>query len=207
MRGGQDVGVDPARFPGGTAISAESAEELGKRWGFPVPSETGKWTGDADFSYQLGGAVVAPVAPLRVHQLAHLDPSAVTGDGMILLLPSLSRYEQKGGGVLTSADRTIYYSPELTSTSPPPEARSGWAIAGWVAGAARPERGRAVTWANSWDIRREMEENSQMFEGLASLRSSGDRRQPGGPALCAGGTFVGLPEGRAQFLADSLESG
>lgn len=117
----------------------------------------------------------------------------------VLLLPAQTRYEQKGGGTLTSTERRIRYSPEI------PGPRIGEAMAEWEIfmrigkAALGPEKSHLIHFDDSDAIRAEMECAMPLYRGIASLHQEGEAVQYGGSLLCANGVCANLPDGRARF--------
>jgi anaerobic selenocysteine-containing dehydrogenase len=137
--------------------------------------------------------------PLRVHQDLFLNTSMfVEPRAAVLLLPAQTRYEQKGGGTLTSTERRIRFSPEI------PGPRVGEAMAEWeifmrAAEAAFPEKRELIHFDSAEAIRAEMERTMPLYAGIGSLHNAGDAVQYGGALLCANGVCANLPGGRARF--------
>jgi anaerobic selenocysteine-containing dehydrogenase len=140
--------------------------------------------------------------PLRVHQDLFINTSMLAAPGEeVLLLPAQTRYEQKGGGTLTSTERRIRFSPEI------PGPRIGEAMAEWqifmrAAQGALPLEKRALIQFDSAEaVRSEMERCIPMYKGIGALQEEGDSVQYGGALLCAGGVCANMPDGRARFTA------
>ena len=88
---------------------------------------------EARFAYGLG----VPVrAPLRVHQLVHLDPSVAAPGELVVLLPMLRSSEEDG--VHVGLDRRPVLRAARQAPSPGVEARPGAGIPGEVVRAALP---------------------------------------------------------------------
>ncbi|MCL6564914.1 MAG: FdhF/YdeP family oxidoreductase [Acidobacteriia bacterium] len=225
VQGAAECGSVPNGFPGGLPVNEENARHFAELWGAPVPARPGLSApemleaaarGALEVFYIAGGnfletmpepdgmrAALARV-PGRIHQdlvvnSAMLVPPAP--GGFVLLLPAQTRYEQKGGGTLTSTERRIRFSPEI----PGPrigEAMAEWEIFSRIGEAALgPERAHLVRFDSAQAVREEMERVMPLYRGIAGLRAEGDAVQYGGPLLCAGGVFAGMPGGRARFVA------
>jgi anaerobic selenocysteine-containing dehydrogenase len=123
---------------------------------------------------------------LRVHQDIVANPTMlVDPEDTVVLLPSRTRYEQRGGGTETSTERRIIYSPEIPGPRPG-EARDEWEIPVLVARRLDPQRGeRFFPWRDTQDIREEIDRVCPTYKGIASLRKKGDNFQYGGPRLLA----------------------
>jgi molybdopterin-dependent oxidoreductase alpha subunit len=221
VQGAAECGSVPNAFPGGAAVNEENARRFGELWGHPVPAWPGMSApemleaaarGELDVFYIAGGNFVDTLpepermrralerVPLRIHQDLFLNSSMLidAGEG-VLLLPGQTRYEQKGGGTLTSTERRIRFSPEI----PGPrigEARAEWEIFMRIAQEALgPERRHLIEFTDTQAIRAEMERVMPLYRGIGGLQAEGESVQYGGPLLCAGGVCANLPGGRARF--------
>ena len=221
VQAGAECGSVPNAYPGGAAVSEETARHFGELWGTKLSAKPGlsaaemldaAGNGALDVFYIAGGnfvetmpepermrAVLARV-PCRVHQDLFLNSSMLAEPGEeVLLLPGQTRYEQKGGGTVTSTERRIRYTPEIRGP------RVGEAMAEWEifmrAGEAAlgAERAHLVHFADAQAIRDEMERCIPLYKGIGTLRGEGESVQYGGALLCAGGYCAGMPEGRARF--------
>ena len=223
VQGAAECGAVPNAFPGGGPVNEENARCLADLWGHPVPSWPGLSVpemleaaerGELDVFYIAGGNFLETMpepkrmrralerVPCRVHQDLFLNTSMLAEPAeIVLLLPGQTRYEQKGGGTLTSTERRIRFSPEI------PGPRIGEAMAEWeifmrVAEAALGSEKRHLPhFADADAIRAEMERVMPLYRGVGSLRAEGESVQYGGPLLCAGGVCANLPGGRARFTA------
>jgi molybdopterin-dependent oxidoreductase alpha subunit len=225
VQGAAECGSVPNGFPGGLPVNEENARHFAALWGAPVPARPGLSApemleaaarGALEVFYIAGGnfldtmpepdrmrAALARV-PCRIHQDLVLNSAMLVPPapgGFVLLLPAQTRYEQKGGGTLTSTERRIRFSPEI------PGPRIGEAMAEWEIfmrigeAALGPGRAPRVHFDSAQAVREEMERVMPLYRGIADLRAEGDAVQYGGPLLCAGGVFAGMPGGRARFVA------
>jgi anaerobic selenocysteine-containing dehydrogenase len=118
---------------------------------------------------------------------------------LVLLLPGQTRYEQPGGGTVTSTERRIRFTPEV------PGPRIGEAMCEWEifmrAGQAAldPANKHLLDWPDAASLRAEMDRCIPLYRGMAALTAEGQSVQYGGPLLCAGGVFANMPGGRARF--------
>jgi predicted molibdopterin-dependent oxidoreductase YjgC len=120
----------------------------------------------------------------------------------VVLLPSRTRYEQRGGGTETSTERRVIYSPEIPGPRPG-EARDEWEIPVLVARRAYPERAaRSFRWRDTQDIRDEIDRVCPTYKGIAALRRKGDNFQYGGPRLLVDRFLT--PDGRGYFSTIEL---
>jgi molybdopterin-dependent oxidoreductase alpha subunit len=221
VQGAAECGSVPNNFPGGAAVNEANARHFGELWRHPVPAWPGMSApemleaagrGELDVFYIAGGNFVETLpepermrralerVPLRIHQDLFLNSSMFADPGeSVLLLPGQTRYEQKGGGTLTSTERRIRYSPEI------PGPRIGEAMAEWeifmrVAEAAlEPAARDKIHFADTDAIRAEMDRAMPMYRGIGGLHAEGESVQYGGPLLCSGGVCANLPGGRARF--------
>ena len=221
VQGAAECGSVPNTFPGGDPVSEESARRFSEFWGHPVPA----WLGlsapemldaagrsELDVFYIAGGNFLDTMpeparmrgalesVPCRIHQDLFLNSAMLIPPGdFVLLLPGQTRYEQSGGGTLTSTERRIRFSPQI------PGPRIGEAMSEWEiflrAGQAAlgPDRRHLLHFPDAAAIRAEMERVMPLYRGIASLRAEGDSVQYGGPLLCSNGVCANLPGGRARF--------
>jgi molybdopterin-dependent oxidoreductase alpha subunit len=222
VQGGAECGAVPGEFPGGVRVTEESAQRFAELWGHPVPSSKGLSAarmldaardGQLDAFYVVGGNFLEtmpdPAAveqalrrvPVRIHQDIILNTSMLAEPGeMVLLLPAQTRYEQRGGGTVTSTERRIRFSPEI----PGPrlgETRPEWEILSLVAQRALPEAARRlIEYTDVRQIIEEMDRVMPLYRGIQDLRQEGDWVQYGGPILLQEGVCPNLPEGRARFV-------
>lgn len=210
VQGGAEMGAYATALPGGLPIDQDNARALSERWGFDVPSAPGKTApelidlaaaGDLDVLWSVGGnfvevlpdpeGVEAALArvPLRVHQDIVLTRQMLIDPAdTVLLLPAMTRYEIPGGVTETSTERRIIFSPEISGPRIP-DARWEGEVLLEVARGVRPELDRALTFADTAAVRREIAEVVPFYRGIETLAKKGDQLQYGGPHLCAGWTF------------------
>jgi molybdopterin-dependent oxidoreductase alpha subunit len=220
VQGAAECGSVPNALPGGFAVNEENARRFSELWGFPVPSAPGlsapemldaAQRGELDVLWSAGGNFLETMpepdrmraalerVPLRVHQDLFLNSSMfVEPNDAVLLLPAQTRYEQRGGGTLTSTERRIRLSPEIEGPRIG-EAMAEWEIFMRAAEAAFPEKRALIHFDSAEAIRSEMERAMPLYVGIGSLRNAGDAVQYGGALLCAGGVCANLPGGRASF--------
>jgi molybdopterin-dependent oxidoreductase alpha subunit len=228
VQGGAECGSVPNAFPGGAPVDEANAARFAELWGVPreaVPARPGlsapemleaAGRGELDVLWIAGGnfletmpeparveAALARV-PCRLHQDLVVNSAMLAPPpegGFVLLLPAATRYEQAGGGTITSTERRIRFSPEI----PGPrigEARAEWEIFQRIARAALPAGlAAALDFRDAAAIRAEMDRVMPLYAGIAGLAREGDAVQYGGPLLCAGGVCAGMPGGRARFSA------
>lgn len=180
--------------------------------------------GDLDVFYIAGGNFVETMpepermrralerVPCRAHQDLFLnsamlvDPgsprnSSAGGslEGIVLLLPGQTRYQQAGGGTITNTERRIRFSPQVRGPRVG-EAMSEWEIFMRAGEAALgPEKSHLVHFPGAQAIRAEIERAMPLYRGIAGLRAEGEAVQYGGQLLCSGGVCANLPAGRAVF--------
>ena len=229
VQGAAECGSVPNAFPGNAPVNAENARRFAEFWGRPIPDWPGLSApemieaaahGELDAFYIAGGNFLETMpeptrvefalasVPCRIHQDLFLNnsmlvdpPAAKNGkeSGVVLLLPAQTRYEQPGGGTLTSTERRIRYSPEI----PGPrigEAKPEYEIFLRIAAEALgPEQDHLARVSGAAELRAEMERTMPMYRGIGELRSEGESVQYGGPLLCVDGICVNMPDGRARF--------
>lgn len=223
VQGSSEMGGYSTTLPGGKSLNAENAASLEKVYGFPVPYEQGLTStemleacsrGDLDVFYCVGGNFLRTLpdpekvrhalatVPFRVHQDIILnDQMLIEPEGEVLLLPAKTRYEQDGGGMETSTERRVMFSPELPRQVG--EARAEWRILRDIAVAARPELAPLFGCETGQAIREEIARVVPFYDGIQHFTKTGDAFQYGGRHLCEGGTFP-LPDGRALFTTPEV---
>jgi molybdopterin-dependent oxidoreductase alpha subunit len=226
VQGGAEMGGMPSAYVMGSPVSQENARKFSspELWGFEPPAWKGldaahmvmaAERGQIDALWQTGGNFMQTLpepelvkralgrVKLRVHQdiVANLtmfvDPKET-----VVILPSRTRYEQRGGGTETSTERRIIYSPEIPGPRPA-EARDEWEIPVLVARKLDP--GRAPTifpWQDTGDIRAEIDRVCPTYRGIAGLRKKGDNFQYGGRRLLTEKFLT--PDGKGHFTAVAL---
>jgi anaerobic selenocysteine-containing dehydrogenase len=138
---------------------------------------------------------------VRIHQDININTSTLLDPGeVVVLLPTQTRYEQRGGGTSTSTERRVRFSPEIAGHPQVGESRPEYEIPGLVARAIRPELADAFAWRDSQDIRDEIGRVMPVYAGIEKLSKEGDWLQWGGPHLHAGGRFEKMPDERARFM-------
>ena len=225
VQGAAEVGSVPGAFPGDFPVNEENARKFSELWGHPLSAQRGltasemvdaAFRGDLDVFYLEGGSFIETLpdpnyaghglerVKCRVHQDIVLNHSMLLDPGeVVVLLPGQTRYEQAGGGTITSTERRIRFSPE----SPGPrvaEAKPEWEIPMLLAEKVLgPEKRHLIHFDNGQQIRDELERVMPMYRGVSQLRQEGDGVQYGGQHLCAGGVCP-TPDGRAAFSALEL---
>jgi molybdopterin-dependent oxidoreductase alpha subunit len=221
VQGGAEMGGQPGAYVMGVPVTEENAKRLAQPefWGFEPPAWKGisatqmilaAERGEIDALWQSGGnfvdtlpepdRVVRSVANIgfRVHQDIMLSSNMLVDPAdTIILLPSRTRYEQRGGGTETSTERRIIYSPEIPGPRIP-ESRDEWEIPVQVARRADPERAaRIFPWKDTQDIREEIDRVCPTYKGIGNLRKKGDNFQYGGPRLLVDRFLT--PDGKGHF--------
>lgn len=218
VQGGAEMGCYSTALPGGKPLTPENRAELAGHYGFPIPDWPGLTSvemveasarGDLDLLYCLGGnflrtlpdpdhvATALRTLPVRVHQdIVLVDQMFEPAREAVFLLPAKTRYEQDDGGIETTTERRIAFSPEIPRTVG--EARAEWKILRDLAAAAHPERAHLLGARDGWTLRDEIARVVPFYDGIQDLRETGDAIQYGGPRLCDGGVFP-TPDGHARF--------
>ena len=224
VQGGAEMGAYATAFPGGKPINAENAAKLSEQYGFPVPDWTGLSAtemveaaerGELDLLYCLGGnflrtlpepervrAALANV-PLRVHQdIILTDQMFIAAKKEVILLPAKTRYEQDDGGIETTTERRIAFSPEIPRQVG--EARAEWKILRELGRGSSSRRARTCSAARpAGRCARKSCASCRSTKASQHLKNTGDAVQYGGPHLCADGKFA-TPDGKAHFRAVEL---
>jgi molybdopterin-dependent oxidoreductase alpha subunit len=226
VQGGAEMGAQPQAYVMGLPVSEENAERLAasKNWGFAPPTFEGLTAtqmivaaehGELDAIWQSGGNFVDTLPEpdrvrkavgnikLRIHQDICLSSNMLVDPAdTVVLFPSRTRYEQRGGGTETSTERRIIFSPEI----PGPRidlARDEWELPAMVARRAGGERGLAAfPWRDTQDVREEIDAICPAYRGIKNLRKKGDQFQYGGPRLLVD-TFP-TPDGLGHFSVVDL---
>ena len=226
VQGGAEMGAMPTAYTMDHPVNEANASLFATSdfWGFRPPT----WKGlsaahmilaaersEIDVLWQSGGNFLETLPEpdrvrralgrigLRIHQDIVVSSTMLEDPAdLVVLLPSRTRYEQRGGGTETNTERRIIYSPEIPG-SRPGEARDEWEIPVLAARAVHPERAaEAFPWRDTHDVRREIERVCPTYKGIGALRKKGDQVQYGGPQLLA--DRFGTPNGRARFTAVDL---
>ena len=135
VQGAAECGSVPNTFAGGFAVNEENSRRFADLWGHPVPATPGLSApemvetaarGALDVFYIVGGNFVDTLPEparvesglkrvrCRVHQDIVLNASMLLDPSEVaVLLPGQTRYEQAGGGTITSTERRIRFSPEI----------------------------------------------------------------------------------------------
>lgn len=223
VQGGAEMGAYSTAFPGGKPINAENAAKLAGQYQFPIPDWIGLTTtemveacarGELDLLYCLGGNFLRTLpepghvrdamanVPLRVHQdIILTDQMFIEAKEEVILLPAKTRYEQDDGGIETTTERRIAFSPEIPRQVG--EARAEWKILRDIAATVYPEREHRLGCETGWKMREEIARIVPFYDGVQHLKKTGDAIQYGGPHLCADWKFP-TPDGKAHFRAVDL---
>jgi len=202
-------------------VNSENARRMEELWGHPVPDSPGLSAvemvetasrGDLDLFYIIGGNFLETLpepsqvrralekVPCRLHQDLVLNSSMLVEPREVaVLLPGMTRYEQPGGGTITSTERRIRFSPEIPGRRVG-EARAEWEILADLARRALP--GKAADLMRYGSVREVLEEIDRvapLYRGVARLSKEGDSLQYGGQGLLEGGVCPAMPGGRARF--------
>ncbi|HEY7285916.1 MAG TPA: FdhF/YdeP family oxidoreductase [Vicinamibacterales bacterium] len=212
VQGGAEVGCVPG-------IDATTRSRWASVWGFDPPAHAG-WTaaemidhaanGDVDAFWIVGGNFLETLGDearsrralerpaLRVHQDIVLSSSMlVDGDGDVVLLPAVTRYESPGGGTETSTERRIIFSPEIPGRRVG-SARPEWQVFGDVMARVRPAEASRIRFETAEAIRQEISRAVPLYRGIEQLRAKGDQMQWGGRLLYEDGRFS-TADGKAHF--------
>lgn len=224
VQGGAEMGAYSSAFPGGGAVTEESAARLSEQWGFEVPWSRGltapemidaAHAGELDVLFSSGGNFLEALpdpdyveaalanAPMRVHQDIVLSSQMlIEPRETVILLPAATRYEIPGGITQTSTERRIMFSPEIEGRRIG-EARPEWDVFLDLARRVRPELADKLRFRTTQAIREEIARVVPMYDGIQHLKQTGDQVQYGGPHLCANWNFP-TSDGKAHFAAVAL---
>jgi molybdopterin-dependent oxidoreductase alpha subunit len=226
VQGGAEMGGMPSAYVMGFPANEENARRFAspEMWGFEPPTWKGLTAahmvlaaerGEIDALWQSGGNFKQTLPEpelveralgkisLRIHQDIVANPSMFV-DPMetVVLLPSRTRYEQRGGGTETSTERRIIYSPEIPGPRAG-EARDEWEIPVLVARKFDSERGtKLFPWKDTQEIREEIDRVCPTYRGIAQMRKKGDNFQYGGRRLLTEKFLT--PDGKGHFSAIAL---
>lgn len=221
VQGAAEVGAVPTSLPGGVPLDEAGALCFSRLWGFDVPAKRGlsavemidaAAAGQIDLLYMVGGNFMETLPepdyvkaalqriPFRVHQDIVLNRQMLVEPGeAVLLLPSATRYEQRGGGTETTTERRIIFSPEIAGRRVG-EAKADWEILISIAERARPDKADLIRFEDAREIRREIARAVPFYSGIEKLERAGDAIQWGGERLGEGWRFA-TADGRARFSA------
>lgn len=226
VQGGAEMGGMPGAYVMGVPVNEENGARFARPdfWGFSPPTWKGLTAaqmilaaerGEIDALWQSGGNFVDTLPEpdrvkkavanikLRIHQdICVSSNMLVDPDDTVLLLPTRTRYEQRGGGTETSTERRVIYSPEISGPRLP-ETKDEWEIPVLVALRAEPNRAPALfPWKDTQDIRNEIDRICPTYKGIANLCKKGDNFQYGGPRLLSDRFLT--PDGKGRFSAVEL---
>jgi molybdopterin-dependent oxidoreductase alpha subunit len=226
VQGGAEMGGQPGAYIMGHPVSEENARKFAAPdyWGFEPPSWKGMTAahmvlaaerGEIDVLWQTGGNFIQTLPEprlveralgnirLRVHQDIVPNPTMfVDPKDTVVIFPSRTRYEQRGGGTETSTERRIIFSPEIPGPRIP-ETKDEWEVPVLVARQLDPALAAKVfPWNDTQDIRNEIDRVCPTYKGIAQLKKKGDNFQYGGPRLLA--EKCNTPDGKGHFTAIEL---
>lgn len=233
VQGGAEVGCVPNQLPGGVAVDEAGTKKMRELWGFDVPTTRGlnavqmieaAHEGKLDWFYISGGNFLETLpepdfvrqaiarVPVRIHQDIVLSPQMfVEPNDTVLLLPTATRYEQRGGGTETSTERRILFSPEIPGRRIG-EAKAEWEIPMLIAERAKPELASLIHFDDAQAIRHELARAVPAYDGIQNLKQTGDQVQWGGQRLCETRDTSGkitpkfsTTDGRAKFSVIEVE--
>ena len=124
----------------------------------------------------------------------------IPGD-LVVLLPTMTRYEQPGGGTSTSTERRIRFSPEIPGPRVA-EAKPEWEVPALVARRVDPSLERVLPWRHPSEIRAEIGRLVPLYEGIGDLDREGRSVQWGGERLFEGGRFRKMEGERLRLRAE-----
>src|SRR5579864_5488630 len=191
VQGGAEMGAMPGAYVMGVPANDENARRLAQPelWGFTPPVWKGMTAahmilaaerGEIDALWQTGGNFVDTMPEperviqamknikLRIHQdICVSSNMLIEPADTVLLLPTRTRYEQRGGGTETSTERRVIYSPEIPGPRLP-ETKDEWEIPVLVAQRADSVRASLFfPWKDTQDIRDEIDRVCPTYKGIA----------------------------------------
>ncbi len=227
VQGGAEMGGMPGAYVMGFPANEENARKFAapEVWGFEPPTSKGLSAahmvlaadrGEIDALWQSGGNFKQTLPEpemvdsalskikLRIHQDIVTNPTMLVDPAdTVVLLPTRTRYEQRGGGTETSTERRIIYSPQIPGGPDIPEAKDEWEIPVLVAQKLDPERAKKIfPWNDTQDIRNEIDRVCPTYKGIAGMQKKGDNFQYGGPRLLVDRCLT--PDGKGHFSAIEL---
>jgi len=136
--------------------------------------------------------------PVRVHQDIVLNNSMLLdAKGAVIILPGQTRYEQRTGGISTSTERRIRFTPEIPGHKIG-ETLPEWEIPTLIGRKSMPNGDKLFPFNDTQTIREEMSRIMPIYQGIEKLTQEGDQLQWGGPQLYSEG-FTTMPANRAVF--------
>jgi predicted molibdopterin-dependent oxidoreductase YjgC len=146
--------------------------------------------------------VVEALSRVRVHVHQDIGLNASTlmdAEDTVILLPSQTRYEQRSGGISTSTERRIRFTPEIPGHKIG-ETLPEWEIPSLIGRKSMPNGDKLFPFNDTQAIREEMSRVMPIYQGIEKLTKEGDQLQWGGPQLYSEG-FPMMPANRAVFTA------
>lgn len=226
VQGSGEMGADPFSLPGGD-YNDENRPRIEDLWDFKLPQWPGDTVGvtienamlpednerKLKLYYMSGGNFLETMPDpdfvkdalqnldIRVHQDIILNTSTLLdAKETVVVLPAKTRYEQDGGGLSTSTERMIYFSPEIEGNrNRIAEARSEWQIYVDLAKRVKPEESHLIDFQSGQEIRDEIAKANPQYDGVQHLKKAGDVYQYGGAWLCEGGVCP-TPDGRGNLI-------
>ncbi|WP_026859125.1 FdhF/YdeP family oxidoreductase [Jeotgalicoccus psychrophilus] len=226
VQGSGEMGADPFSLPGGD-YNDENRPRVEDLWNFKLPQWPGDTVGvtienamlpednerKLKLYYMSGGNFLETMPDpnfvrdalqnldIRVHQDIILNTSTLLdAKETVVVLPAKTRYEQDGGGLSTSTERMVYFSPEIEGNrNRIAEARSEWQIYVDLAKRVKPEESHLIDFQSGQEIRDEIAKANPQYDGVQHLKKAGDVYQYGGAWLCEGGVCP-TPDGRGNLI-------
>ncbi len=214
-----ECGVAPDVFPGGDAVSAESAKRFAKYWGAKVSGRAGLPTGKMieavergkiELLMSLGGNLretmpdrayieqVLKKVPYRIRLDVMMNTESMIAPGAAsLVIPIRNWYEWDSVFTTTSTDRTIraFRGALPRDHQDLPES---WDAMRLIARRVLGEGGDGFAYERTQEIREMMDRTIGVYRGIAELSAPHRQMQWGGRFLFADG-FAAMPDGRAVF--------
>jgi predicted molibdopterin-dependent oxidoreductase YjgC len=216
---GEECGALPDKFPGGFTVDEPNARRFSNLWRYPVSSTPGLNAAqmveachreEIKFLYAVADDLFQAIpnrsfaaeaiarVPFRLHQDIALNSAMlVEPRDTVLVLPAQTRYEQRSGGTVTTSDRRILFTAEISGHAPG-EALPDWEIPGLIGRAMLSNGELLFPYTDTQSIREEMARVMPIYRRIEKLAKGGDEYQWGGRYLYKDG-FSLMPTSRARF--------
>lgn len=224
VQGSGEMGADPFVLPG-SGMDEANRQRVEEVWNFKIPSWQGDIVGVSlenallpedherklKLYYMSGGNFLETMPnpafvqscleaiDVRVHQDIMLNTSTlVDAKEAVIVLPAMTRYEQRGGGTSTSTERMVYFSPEIKGPRIE-EARSEWEIYMDLAKRIKPDTQDLIHFDDGAAVREEIAKTATNYDGIQHLQHKGDVFQWGDAWLCEDG-ICPTPDGKGNLI-------
>ena len=191
--GAWECGLGPGVLPGGRAASPDALASLQRAWGgLALPEGPGLQArqvpaavDELDAILSAGGGLdrllwrhpaspgLLRRVPLHLHLDLFLRPSMLLESAeAVLVLPTRSLHEHRGGVTITSTDGAVRFSPQVLG-HPPSQSVEPWRVPEIVMAAVAPGLADLLTATSAVALRSEMASLIPRFDGLDALERPG----------------------------------